>query len=123
MLKRWGDEDENSCCLEEWRPALFVDFFPFINFGFSVACFLVGCGDFGFYSMQKRFGVQRCLGKESVGRRYAKDTANGRGCSKESNVPGKATWLFGPISIERTNYAADFMIEVEENCDDGSWYD
>ncbi len=72
--------------------------------------------------MQKRFGVQRCLGKESVGRRYAKDAANGRGCSKENDVPGKATWLFGPISIECTNYAADLVIEVEEDCDDGSRY-
>ena len=122
MLKWRGNEDENSCCLEEWRPALLVDFLGFFDFDISVTCLLIDCHDFSFHSVEQRFGMQWCLGKESVGRRYAKDAANGRGCSKENNVPGKATWLFGPISIERTNYATDLMIKVEEDCDDGSWY-
>lgn len=122
-MKGRGDEGEDCGCVEEVGPALFVDALSWsLDFVFD-AVFV----DYDFgrclrgIGVQEAFGVEGCLREETVGRWDAEDAAEGGGEAEKNDVLGVASRFADAVAADCADYATDFVVEEEENCDDEAW--
>ena len=117
-LERWRDEDQNEGRLDEVRVSLLVC--PRHEARLVALSCVVALRSIFALIVHKGFGMERSLGKEAVGRRDAQNAAHNGGRTQEEDVPGKSSWLADAVALDGADNAADLMVEVEEDGDDGA---